>query len=90
MLCITKWEVTTEWKKVNVVSVHKKQQVNIKELHTNFAASNMCLFIWKNTWVPKTNRLILENQLSFTLGEIYDSSDYAFEVRGVFLIYQSF
>ena len=65
MLCITKWEVTTEWKKVNVVSVHKKQQVNIKELHTNFAASNMCLFIWKNTWVPNNEQTNIRKPIKF-------------------------
>ena len=48
MICITKREVTTEWKKVNAVSVYKEQEANIKKLHTNFIAPNMCLFIWKN------------------------------------------
>ena len=98
--CIKKCQFPTEWKKVNVVPVHKKGDKQVlRNYRPVFFTSNM----WKNIWAFNNfyeffikNNLISSNQSGFKQGdsciyqllsithEIYQLFDNGFEVRGIF------
>ena len=98
--CIEKGQFANEWKKANVVPVHKKGDKQVlRNYRPVFFTSNM----WKNIWAFNNfyeffikNNLISSNQSGFKQGdsciyqllsithEIYQPFDNGFEVRGIF------